>query len=490
MLDDLPYTVSLAPLTLLYGANSAGKSTLLQALLTLRQSFETERRKSSESPLLLTGPLVNLGSFKDVINNHNIGGRILWIGVEYDLLTGSDVIVSGAAVYGFQADHTLVPRVVHCELRDGDRTVLLRKPSLSLGSHFEDDEILEPIKENLQVYLDIVNEESAKNFSPTDGGDYSEENDHSTIPEHFIPLVRINGLHVGGIAGFRLPSGSVVHLTRGHIGGPEPEAEDLGWLRSTAAWRAAQVSEMIADSWNNATISALSAVRHLGPSRIASSEIPVPLGGHVEGVGSSGERLADFLASDEGHGVRKASNKVLKRLGIPYQITMTSYSPSVETEFYRHAGYGSLTLRDPRGNDLKVADVGFGIVHALPIVVECCRSEPGIVLIQQPETHLHPALQTDIGELFLETALLRPVESGRHQIIIETHSENILLRLQEAVINRRVEPGHVGVIFIDKNDDGELEILDQEWRRNGNLDPGLPLSFYDSRRDALDGPEG
>ncbi|WP_322752133.1 AAA family ATPase [Frankia sp. Cas3] len=490
MIDDLPYTVSLAPLTLLYGANSAGKSTLLQALLALKQSLETEPQKSSENPLLLTGPLVKLGSFRDAIYNHDIDGRTLWIGVDYDLLTGSDVIVSGAAVYGFQADHTSVPRVAYCELRDGDRTVLLRRPSLSLGSQFENEEILEPIEENLQEYLDIVNEECAAKFSLTEGNGSTEKITHSTIPEHFIPLVRINGLQVGGIAGFRLPSGSIVHLTRGHIGGPEPKPEDLNWLRSTAAWRTAQASEIVANSWNNATVSALNAVRHLGPSRIAPPDIPVPLGGHVEGVGSSGERLAEFLASDEGQGIRNASNDALERLGIPYQITLTSYSPSVETEFYRHAGYGSLALRDQRGNDLNVADVGFGIVHALPIVVECCRSEPGIVLIQQPETHLHPALQTDMGELFLEAALRRPTESSRHQIIIETHSENILLRLQEAVINKRIEPDHVGVVFIDRNEYGELEIFDQEWRRDGNLDPGLPLSFYDSRRDALDGPEG
>ncbi len=490
MIDDLPYTVSLAPLTLLYGPNSAGKSTLLQALLALKQSLEAGRQKSSESPLLLAGPLVNLGSFRDVIYNHDIDGQTLWIGVDYDLLTGFDVIVSGAAVYGFQADHTSIPRVAYCELRDGDRTVLLRRPSLSLGSQFEDEEVLEPIEENLQEYLDIVNEECTAKFPLTESSGSIEGAAHSTVPEHFIPLVRINGLQVGGIAGFRLPSGSIVHLIRGHIGGPEPKPEDLDWIRSTTAWRTAQASEIVANSWNNATVSALSAVRHLGPSRVIPPDIPVPLGGRVEGVGPNGEQLADFLASDEGQGVCKTSNDALERLRIPYQITLTSYSPSVETAFYRHAGYGSLALRDLQGNDLKVADVGFGIVHALPIVVECCRSEPGIVLIQQPETHLHPALQTDMGELFLEAALRRPMESGRHQFIIETHSENILLRMQEAVINRRIDPDHVGVIFIGKNDHDELEILDQEWRRDGDLDPGLPFSFYDSRRDALNGPEG
>jgi len=95
--------------------------------------------------------------------------------------------------------------------------------------------------------------------------------------------------------------------------------------------------------------------------------------------------------------------------------------------------------RGPLGHEVKVnipgepealylTQVGSGVAQALPVVVMCLAAQPGaMLLIELPELHLHPAVQTRLGDLFLAMAL-----SGR-QVIVETHSEYLINRLRRRI---------------------------------------------------------
>ncbi len=103
------------------------------------------------------------------------------------------------------------------------------------------------------------------------------------------------------------------------------------------------------------------------------------------------------------------------------------------------------------------ADVGFGIGQALPVIVEGLRAEPGTtLLIEEPEIHLHPDAQLAMGDFLADLA-----RSGK-QVLVETHSENLLLRLRRLIVggrrggrNRRLDPSDVSIIYVDKDREGE-----------------------------------
>lgn len=90
-------------------------------------------------------------------------------------------------------------------------------------------------------------------------------------------------------------------------------------------------------------------------------------------------------------------------------------------------------------------DVGFGISQVLPVIVQSLLAHDKTVCIEQPEIHLHPRLQAELGSLFGET--IRPPYNNR--FIVETHSEHIMLRIQKLIRQRTLKPEDVSVIYVD-----------------------------------------
>jgi hypothetical protein len=102
------------------------------------------------------------------------------------------------------------------------------------------------------------------------------------------------------------------------------------------------------------------------------------------------------------------------------------------------------------------ADVGFGIGQALPVIVEGLRTPPGgMFLVQEPEIHLHPDAQLAMGDFLFDLA-----RTGR-RVVVETHSENLLLRIRHRVLQARtggrrarLSASDVSVIHVFKSANG------------------------------------
>lgn len=89
-----------------------------------------------------------------------------------------------------------------------------------------------------------------------------------------------------------------------------------------------------------------------------------------------------------------------------------------------------------------LSDVGFGVSQILPIIVQgFYADDDSLILIEQPEIHLHPKLQAEMGNLLVEIA-----KSGK-QLIIETHSEHLLLRLQRLVAEGRLSNDNLAIYY-------------------------------------------
>ena len=90
-----------------------------------------------------------------------------------------------------------------------------------------------------------------------------------------------------------------------------------------------------------------------------------------------------------------------------------------------------IALRDFAKNiTVAPSDVGVGISQMIPVIVGCLQDGGGLLAVEQPELHIHPAIQVGMGDLFIETAIDK--ESGlasNRMLLVETHSEHIMLCL-------------------------------------------------------------
>lgn len=132
-------------------------------------------------------------------------------------------------------------------------------------------------------------------------------------------------------------------------------------------------------------------------------------------------------------------------------------------------------------NPYKSVNVGFGITYVLPIIVALVTARPGdLVLLENPEAHIHPAGQRRLGELAAAAA------SGGVQIIMETHSDHILNGIRTAVKKRIADCGQTAIFFFYKDESDEfrhkVEVpsLDAE----GRIDI-WPKGFFDEWDNAL-----
>lgn len=104
--------------------------------------------------------------------------------------------------------------------------------------------------------------------------------------------------------------------------------------------------------------------------------------------------------------------------------------------------------------DLDITDVGFGVSQVLPVIIQGFLSkERSITLVEQPEIHLHPKMQADLADLFIDIAIKRNTKKGgfiaSKYLIIETHSEYLLKRLRRRISENKISSDQVAIYYIE-----------------------------------------
>ncbi|MBK7134869.1 MAG: DUF3696 domain-containing protein [Rhodocyclales bacterium] len=181
-----------------------------------------------------------------------------------------------------------------------------------------------------------------------------------------------------------------------------------------------------------------------------------------------------------------------------------------------------LYLSDEQGRAFSFSDVGSGVGYVLPVVNAFCEPEKPLLVIQQPELHLHPALQSDLGDVliagtygptpeytsrdwrprelpaigFSSRRLVDEVGSVQRKVIVETHSEHLLLRILKRIRNSlgnseqgelSLSPNDVAILYFDPQPNGTTKVIHIPIAANGEFGRRWPRGFFTEReKDLID----
>jgi predicted ATPase len=153
----------------------------------------------------------------------------------------------------------------------------------------------------------------------------------------------------------------------------------------------------------------------------------------------------------------------------------------------------TLELRDAAGRHFNFEEVGSGLGYVLPVLLAICTSD--VAFLQQPELHLHPALQCELADALIvalnDVAFGGLQSKGCKQIIAETHSEHLLLRLlrrvrQTADPDRCLDPHSLGredlvILYVDPKPDGSSIVKHLRVSEDGEFMDRWPRGFFSER---------
>ena len=202
-------------------------------------------------------------------------------------------------------------------------------------------------------------------------------------------------------------------------------------------------------------------------------------------VGSRGEFVAQVLASFDRSRVRsgrvESTSSGTQFDSLRHQteswLAKIVRPTQIEAEWFPNTSVTRLRFKSPglRSEWTRAPNAGFGISYALPIIVAALRAEVGgLLLVENPEAHLHPAGQSMIG------GFLARVAADGVQIFLETHSDHVLngIRLAVADGHAALPPEQVVIHFFRAEDDVGPTVQSMELRETGQLSE-WPTGFFD-----------
>jgi len=403
--------IRLAPLTVIFGANSAGKSSLGHLLLALQQTARSTDRKRALH-LGDTLSLVDLGTFADCLHGHDVS-QSLKFEIGWILPKSLDVRDPLLPKKRYQGDNMRLT-VELVAGKSGQPEV--RALSYVLGSNTED--ILDvSLRRNDERKFELISERYA--FIRTVGRGWSLEE-----PEKF----------------YRLSDTSAARF------------QNAGFLADFAL----------------ATETMLDRLSYLGPLRNHPQRIYQWSGETPSSVGQMGEySIAAILsAQSEERMLNRGPKRVtqefaafiaawLKDLGVIHDFSIRPVAEGRKE-------YEVLVKTHAKAPEVKITDVGFGVSQVLPALVQAFYCPPhSTVWMEQPEIHLHPQVQAELADVFISATQARENGKDRNvQLIVESHSEHFLNRLQRRVAEGVVTPEDVAVYFCRRAESAtELEPL-------------------------------
>ncbi|MCG3150180.1 MAG: hypothetical protein PCFJNLEI_03660 [Verrucomicrobiae bacterium] len=418
-------TIRMRPITVLIGRNSAGKSSAIKFLLMLKQSLESQ----ADSFFVTEGKETQLGTWKDLRNtntrnpSHRDDNLTFSVEVVTEDMPSSDIQEMWKTISKVGAVSTTSDR----------------------------------IRLNLEFPKQPVRKENPKGRFVVSGrvfyGKKFKWGTHEVkgyLDGHLIFGKRADNLEKAGFLRFAPQSDSISKMLEAVAA--EPFLETLRHQ--------------------------FTSMRHLSPIREESQQA-VQVGSPPPGyVGHRGEyampHLVRLLTTPEKQ--EKAG------------LILRSAEKVAKIDRLTFRSQAARLLTDVRGRNIdtgatsSLADFGFGVSQCLPIFVQGAMHYPGqLLVVEQPESQLHPTAQLELAPFFSEMWVRHKVPS-----LIETHSANLILRLRHLVKQGALPAGDISIAYFSveqvKRDRGGVTwavvVKNLDINPDGTLEKGLPMEFF------------
>ncbi len=511
--------IPLSPITLLFGANSAGKSTILHALHYAREIFE--RHNLNPDQTIAGGDFVDLGGFENFAHGHNLMEPVA-LSFELDLrdrqlpvyyTAGGQMTLSAYDIEDLMGTVTSASIEVHVKGNpwnvanparavryavaiNGEPLAAMTAPVGSPDIELTEINYRNPVFTLTEVFdrLAQAAEEGGTSIHYSTWG-VGEQAD--AIP-HWRRALALSTV---------TEPGTVEQAT------PEMVESVIGFTDATIAL----FSRLIVGP-GELLRNALCDMRYLGPLRELPGRDHRPPRFPDPGRWAGGLAAWDQLF--ESAEMRAHCNAWLlepDRFDTGYSIELREFSELTDGErellqaVISHCDdldwseiqdqcdglLGSLAMgrrlviEESRDRNIEFAppDLGVGIAQLVPVAVAGVDPTAALTLIEQPELHLHPALQARLAELFISRANL-----GLGPVILETHSEHLILRILRRIRETHegeLPEGHPGlapelvsVVYVEKQD-GQVRVSKLRIDETGEFRDRWPKGFFEERAEEL-----
>lgn len=457
-------TIPIKPLTILLGANSVGKSSIIQMLMLLHQTAE-ERYSIYTSAFKIYGRYVNVGSYENLIKDKD-KSQTLTVKVDfsseeiqYRLKRSKQEFTSRFKRASGAFSKSEYPSLfeINTETRDDFNNFVGQFISAIKKTSTEDNHILQFLQYRLDLHINLLNDKIETDImraydlrdelSLNPGTEYSvvfqlqAEDDFLKIRRFacmsnsgyvILDVERKTDKNIKIASDFSLNAKDIEHLSSivnlnntvfdiFDFKGDESEVEST--LVSSFIYNLVlRILYSLRDDLTGENVNYVSPLR-AHPKRyymLDKARMSISLDT------LDGDAIAEVLK--ENKEVKKQVNQWFSKFGFKIDVNMLR-----EVIHHMNVKQGGL--------DLDITDVGFGISQVLPIIIQGFLSdEESLTIIEQPEIHLHPTMQADLGDLFIDI-----VQNERKKLVVETHSEYLLRRIRRRISEGKIDSKDVAI---------------------------------------------
>lgn len=498
--------IRLRPITLLLGQNSSGKSTVLRSLPLISQSVKTR----SNAPILWFGDYVDFGSVHEVRSNF---ARDEAVSIELDF--GEINIISRHA---YESRPRAIPVSMSIDLHEIDDRTRLRSFSISCDSDIlkvtldtkgnqtslsvngRDYTKLLPPERFRFVTSEIVPQLTIRPSADDTSSSFFDIQRRIDTAERDIRRILSNRLHG------RISEGTITALSRrvryhpsaafsqslSDISTPlkswktlvsdlilPHNKQQLDLLRELSL--IASISDILFTLERRLSITANN-IAYVGPSRATGERYYRIQELAIDQIDPQGKNLPMFLHSLSAPQIRNFSDWLLDSVG---------YAIRVE----RSSGHVQIQLRSALSDKFyNLADMGYGFSQVLPIMAQIwsrfarrgqARRGNAVVVMEQPELHLHPAYQARLADVLAKA--IRSTSSQGDSVrtpisfVVETHSESIINRMGDLISQGALSKDDIALYIFEKGiDDDVTKITPVQFDDYGVLN-NWPIGFFSPR---------